>query len=85
LLAEGVRLEFTDDAVAELARVAQSVNERTQNIGARRLHTVLEHVLDEISFSANEQQGKTISVDAAYVSQRLKALLEDEDLSRFIL
>jgi ATP-dependent HslUV protease ATP-binding subunit HslU len=85
LLAEGVRLEFTDDAVAELAKVAQSVNERTQNIGARRLHTVLEHVLDEISFSASEKQGSTISVDAAYVRERLKPLLEDEDLSRFIL
>jgi ATP-dependent HslUV protease ATP-binding subunit HslU len=85
LLAEGVRLEFTDDAIAELAKVAQSVNERTQNIGARRLHTVLEHVLDEISFSASEKQGTTVSVDAAYVRDRLKALLEDEDLSRFIL
>jgi len=83
---EGVRLHFTDDAIEELAAVAQSVNERTQNIGARRLHTVLERLLDEVSFSASDPgAARDVQVDAAYVRRRLAAVVEDEDLSRYIL
>ncbi len=83
---EGLRLHFTDDAIEELAAVAQSVNERTQNIGARRLHTVLERLLDEVSFSASDPGApRDEQVDAAYVRRRLAAVVEDEDLSRYIL
>ncbi|MEN9799305.1 MAG: ATP-dependent protease ATPase subunit HslU [Pseudomonadota bacterium] len=87
LAAEGVRLHFTDDALEELARVAQAVNERTQNIGARRLHTVLERVLDEISFGASDLPAdrRDVQVDAAWVRARLEEVLKDEDLSRYIL
>jgi ATP-dependent HslUV protease ATP-binding subunit HslU len=83
---EGIHLDFTDDAIEELAAVAQSVNERTQNIGARRLHTVLERLLDEVSFSASEPGSRREErIDAAYVRRRLAAVVEDEDLSRYIL
>jgi ATP-dependent HslUV protease ATP-binding subunit HslU len=82
---ERVRLVFRDDAVAEIARIAAEVNERTENIGARRLHTVLERLLDQISFDAPELGGHEIVVDAAMVRDRLSAILEDQDLSRFIL
>ena len=83
---EGVRLRFTDDAVEEIARIAQQVNERTENIGARRLHTVLERLLDEVSFEASElPEGHPIVVDAAYVRQRLQDVARDEDLSKYIL
>ncbi|ATB26733.1 ATP-dependent protease ATPase subunit HslU [Melittangium boletus] len=82
---EGVRLDFSDDAVAEIARIAQDVNERTENIGARRLHTVLERLLDEVSFTASEQGPKTLRIDAVYVRERLASVVQDEDLSRYIL
>jgi ATP-dependent HslUV protease ATP-binding subunit HslU len=83
---EGVRLHFTDEAIAELAAVAHAVNERTQNIGARRLHTVLERLLDEVSFSASEPGARGEErIDAAYVRRRLASVVEDEDLSRYIL
>jgi ATP-dependent HslUV protease ATP-binding subunit HslU len=85
LATEGVRLHVTDDAVQELARIAQGVNERTQNIGARRLHTVLERLLDEASFSASEVGPSDLQVDAAYVREKLQAITQDEDLSRYIL
>jgi ATP-dependent HslUV protease ATP-binding subunit HslU len=85
LATEGVHLHFTDDAVQEIARIAQGVNERTQNIGARRLHTVLERLLDEVSFAASDTPGRDIQVDAAYVRERLSELVKDEDLSRYIL
>jgi ATP-dependent HslUV protease ATP-binding subunit HslU len=85
LATEGVRLHFTDDAVQEIARIAQVVNERTQNIGARRLHTVLERLLDEGSFGASDNPGRDIQVDAAYVRDRLADVVKDEDLSRYIL
>jgi ATP-dependent protease HslVU (ClpYQ) ATPase subunit len=78
-------LEFAEDAVAEIARVAADVNERTENIGARRLHTVLERLLDQISFDAPEMHGRTVSIDAAYVRERLEEILKDQDLSRYIL
>jgi ATP-dependent HslUV protease ATP-binding subunit HslU len=82
---ENVRLIFRDDAVAEIARVAAEVNERTENIGARRLHTVIERLLDQVSFDAPEMGGREVVVDAAMVRERLAAILEDQDLSRFIL
>jgi ATP-dependent HslUV protease ATP-binding subunit HslU len=82
---EGVRLEFSRDAVEEIARIAAEVNERTENIGARRLHTVLERLLDEVSFAAPEMNGRTVSIDGAYVRERLEPILQDQDLSRYIL
>jgi ATP-dependent HslUV protease ATP-binding subunit HslU len=82
---EGVQLRFGDDAVAEIARVAAEVNERTENIGARRLHTVLERLLDQVSFDAPEMHGAAVTIDAAYVRERLEAILRDQDLSRYIL
>ena len=83
--AEGVELVFDQSGVEELARVAQEMNTRSQNIGARRLHTVLEKVLEDVSFAAPELQGKSIRVDAAYVREKLDRVLKDEDLSRYIL
>ncbi|MFL5343252.1 MAG: ATP-dependent protease ATPase subunit HslU [Hyalangium sp.] len=85
LATEGVQLTFTDDSLDEIARIAQVANDRTQNIGARRLHTVLERLLDEVSFTASEMGPKTLGIDAAYVRERLGALVQDEDLSRYIL
>ncbi|MFL5444777.1 MAG: hypothetical protein ACJ78W_09690, partial [Myxococcales bacterium] len=85
LATEGVELVFEESGVAELARVAAHMNERTQNIGARRLHTVLEKLLDEVSFAADSLKEKVVRVDAAYVRSRLDPILQDEDLSRYIL
>jgi len=85
LATEQVTLSFTDEAVAEIARIAAAVNARTENIGARRLHTVLERLLDHILFDAPEMTGQTLAVDGAMVRDRLNPILEDEDLSRFIL
>jgi ATP-dependent HslUV protease ATP-binding subunit HslU len=85
LATEGVTLEFTPDAIRRLAETAHGVNERTENIGARRLSTVLERLLDEISFEAPQRAGQTISIDAAEVEKRLGALAGNEDLSRYIL
>jgi ATP-dependent HslUV protease ATP-binding subunit HslU len=82
---EGVRLDFKPDAIAEIARIAAEVNSRTENIGARRLHTVLERLLDEVSFRAPEMHGQTVTVDAALVRERLDPILKDQDLSRYIL
>jgi ATP-dependent HslUV protease ATP-binding subunit HslU len=82
---ESVKLSFTEDAVAELARFAAKVNEQTENIGARRLHTILEKVLDEISFEAPELKKKTVKIDAAYVQKQLASIVKDQDLSRYIL
>jgi ATP-dependent HslUV protease ATP-binding subunit HslU len=85
LATEGVTLEFTPEGVNRLAAIAFEVNERTENIGARRLSTVMERLLDEVSFDAARIEGQTIRIDAAYVDERLAALSHDEDLSRFIL
>jgi ATP-dependent HslUV protease ATP-binding subunit HslU len=84
LATEGVTLEFMPDGVTRLASIAFEVNERTENIGARRLSTVMERLLDEVSFDATRLEGQSIRIDAAYVDQRLAALSHDEDLSRFI-
>ena len=82
---EGVKLLFRDDGVAEIARIAAEVNERTENIGARRLHTVMERLLDQISFDAPEMGGRELTIDAAYVRERLEPIPQDQDLSRFLL
>ena len=82
---EGVKLEFTPDALEEVARFAFRVNEGTENIGARRLHTIMERVLDEISFEAPEKKGQQFVVDAAYVQKMLSEIVKDQDLSRYIL
>ena len=85
LATESVDLVFRDDAVHEIARMAAEVNERTENNGARRLHTVMERLLDQVSFDAPEMSGQQVVVDAALVRERLASILEDQDLSRFIL
>jgi len=85
LATEGVQLTFEEDGVRELARYAHAVNQRTQNIGARRLYTILEHLLEELSFEAPEMKAGKVVVDAAYVRSRLADVTLDEDLSRFIL
>jgi ATP-dependent HslUV protease ATP-binding subunit HslU len=82
---ERVRISFTDDAVAALAEIAAQVNARSENIGARRLHTVLERLVEELSFNAPEMSGQEIVIDAAYVHQRLDPIVKNEDLSRYIL
>ena len=82
---EGLKLSFTDDAIAALARFAASVNEQMENIGARRLHTILEKVLDEISFEAPDLKKKSVKIDAAYVSKQLADVVKNQDLSRYIL
>ncbi|MDP3835483.1 MAG: ATP-dependent protease ATPase subunit HslU [Hydrogenophaga sp.] len=85
LATEGVTLEFSPEGIRHLAQIACDVNERTENIGARRLATVMEHLLDEVSFDAARLQGQTITIDAAYVDGRLAELSRNEDLSRYIL
>jgi ATP-dependent HslUV protease ATP-binding subunit HslU len=82
---EGVGIEFTAEGIARLAEIAYQVNERTENIGARRLHTVLERLLDEISYVAADKSGERYVIDAAYVDAHLGGLVKDEDLSRYIL
>jgi ATP-dependent HslUV protease ATP-binding subunit HslU len=82
---EGVKLQFTEDAVQTIARFATSVNEQTENIGARRLHTILEKVLDELSFEAPDLKKKSVKVDAAYVNKQLADIVKNQDLSRYIL
>ena len=83
--AEGVTLTFADDAIAAIARVASKVNASVENIGARRLQTVMERVLDEVSFTAPDRSGETIAIDAAYVEAHVGDLADNADLSRFIL
>jgi len=83
--ADGVKLEFSDDAIEEIARMARVVNDQTENIGARRLHTIVEKLLDEVSFAAPDTSAAHVVVDAAYVRERLGDLVKDEDLSRYIL
>jgi len=85
LATEGVQLEFAPDGINRLAEIAFQVNERTENIGARRLYTVMEKLLEEISYTATETGDKNLTIDAAYVNQRLDALAVNEDLSRYVL
>ncbi|MGQ2070371.1 HslU--HslV peptidase ATPase subunit [Salmonella enterica] len=82
---EGVNIEFTDSGIKRIAEAAWQVNETTENIGARRLHTVLERLMEEVSYNASDLHGQNITIDAEYVSKHLDALVADEDLSRFIL
>jgi ATP-dependent HslUV protease ATP-binding subunit HslU len=82
---EGLKVEIQNEAIDEIAAIAQTVNERTENIGARRLYTILERLLDELSFSASDMGGKHVIIDRAYVQEKLSDVIQDEDLSRFIL
>jgi ATP-dependent HslUV protease ATP-binding subunit HslU len=82
---EGVQVDFTPDGVGKIAQIAFHVNERTENIGARRLHTVMERLLETVSYEAVDQSGKTVTIDAQYVEDHLGNLVKDEDLSRYIL
>ena len=85
LATEGVQLEFTDDGIQRMAEIAYEVNERTENIGARRLYTVIEKLLEELAFEADKQSGVTVTIDAAYVDGKLQALAKREDLARYVL
>lgn len=85
LATEGVVLEITEDAIECMSAIAEDVNNKAENIGARRLHTVMEKVLDEINFSADEHSGETFKIDAEYVNSKLKDIARDQDLSRYIL
>ncbi|MBQ6780018.1 MAG: ATP-dependent protease ATPase subunit HslU [Treponema sp.] len=85
LQTEGVTLDFTDDAIDKMAAIAEDVNSRSENIGARRLHTIMEKVTEEISFDADEHAGETVKVDSAFVEEKLKDITTDQDLSRYIL
>jgi len=85
LATEGVELDFTEDAIAEIANIAFGVNEQTENIGARRLHTVMERLLDEISFEAPDLSTEKIVINAQYVKDKLEDVMVNVDLSRYIL
>ncbi|MGB7068930.1 MAG: HslU--HslV peptidase ATPase subunit, partial [Pyrinomonadaceae bacterium] len=85
LKTEGVELEFTEDAIDKLAEMTEEINKSTENIGARRLHTLLEKLLEEISFLGNELTEKRQRIDAAYVTERLNDLVQNEDLRQYIL
>ena len=82
---EGIEIRFTDDAIQRIADFATIVNDRTENIGARRLHTVMEKLLDEISFEGPDLADKTVTIDAAHVTRMLADIVKNEDLSRYIL
>ena len=82
---EGVNVEFTDEGIHRIAELAFQVNESTENIGARRLHTMMERLLEELSFSASDCSGQSIKIDKAFVDQQLSELSQDEDLSHYIL
>jgi len=82
---EEVKLEFNDEAIDEIAEIAYQVNSRTENIGARRLHTVVEKLISEISFNAPQLKGQVIPITREYVRQTLQEIIKDEDLSRYIL
>ena len=82
---EGLDVSFTDEAVRRIAEYASLVNDRTENIGARRLHTVMEKLLDEISFEAPDMSESTVVIDKAYVDRMLSEIVKNEDLSRYIL
>jgi ATP-dependent HslUV protease ATP-binding subunit HslU len=85
LAADGVELEFTPEGLEAMADIAYQVNQSTQNIGARRLHTIMERLLEQISYEAPDAKLKNVRLDAAFVRTKLEAVMKDEDLSRFIL
>ena len=82
---EGLELEFSNEGISRIAQIAWQVNEATENIGARRLHTVMERLLETLSFEASQKTGETVSIDENYVDEHLNELMQDEDLSRYIL
>ena len=82
---EGIKLVFTEDALKEISSFAAQVNESTENIGARRLHTILEKLLEDVSFDGPDLKKKNVKVDAVYVRKQLAAIVKDQDLSRYIL
>ena len=82
---EGIKLSFTEDAIEEVASMAEHVNQTTENIGARRLHTIMEKVLDVISFEGPDLKKKNVKIDAGYVREQLSAIIKDQDLTRYIL
>jgi ATP-dependent HslUV protease ATP-binding subunit HslU len=85
LKTEEVEIEFSDEAIVRISEIATDVNSKTENIGARRLHTIMEHLLEDVSFNATEIKGQKVSITKAYVDERLKDIIEDRDLTRFIL
>jgi ATP-dependent HslUV protease ATP-binding subunit HslU len=85
LKTEGVTLDFSDKAIDKIAEIAEEINSRTENIGARRLHTIMELLLEEISYTAPDIKGQTIAITPDYVNERLSDVVEDQDLSRYIL
>ena len=85
LRTEGVDVVFEDDAVEDIARIAEEVNNKTENIGARRLHTLMERLLEDILFDAPDMQEKRMTIDKNYVEDKLRDIKDDEDLSRYIL
>ena len=85
LATEGVTLKFTDEAIDRMAFIAEDVNSRAENIGARRLHTIMETVLEDLSFDADRHNGETVTVDRAWVDDRLKDVVKDQNLERYIL
>lgn len=82
---EGIKLSFTPDALEEIARSAAQVNEMAENIGARRLHTIMEKLLDDVSFEGPDLKRKTVKIDRAYVNRQLAEIIKDQDLSKYIL
>jgi len=82
---EGVELKFTEDAIQEIAQIAEEVNERTENIGARRLHTILERIMEDFSFNAPDLEGQKIAIDSKLVREKLGNVVANEDLTRYIL
>jgi ATP-dependent HslUV protease ATP-binding subunit HslU len=82
---EEVKLDFRPDGIRRMAEIAWQVNEKTENIGARRLYTVIEKLLEDVSFDANREQGKSVVINADYVDSRLKDLAQSEDLARYVL
>ena len=85
LATEGVEIDFTDDGLVRIATIAYNVNERSENIGARRLHTVMEKLLEALSFTASDMAGQRLMIDADYVDRHIGELAEDDDLGRYIL
>jgi ATP-dependent HslUV protease ATP-binding subunit HslU len=82
---EDVTIDFTDDGIRRVAEIAWQINERMENIGARRLHTVMERLMENLSYTATEQKGSKIKIDAAYVESQLNTLIKDDDLTQYIL
>jgi ATP-dependent HslUV protease ATP-binding subunit HslU len=82
---EGIKLSFTDDSLTEIARIAAQVNQSAENIGARRLHTIMEKLLEDISFEGPDLKKKTVKIDSAYVRKHLTDIVKNQDLSRYIL